>query len=245
MKILSEELNTHILIFEYPSYGLCQGLVDINKTTVNNHAERAYSFVHETLHWPTDRILIYGHSIGTGPACHIASTKPVGGLILQSPYKSIQNVITGIIGFPGYLFDNSYWNNLETMKYIHCPTLFIHGERDNLIPSEHSKTLYNSLDHNENKQIILLPNDDHNSISYQMSSSCVKSFLKQFLPPSNQLLPEINIDPEFRVPTETIQTSSSTFSYNPFTSLFNLSTASINATQSVYNSIFSNQYNNQ
>ncbi|CAF2763424.1 unnamed protein product [Rotaria sp. Silwood2] len=245
MKILSDELNTHILIFEYPSYGLCQGSVDINKTTVNNHAERAYSFVHETLHWPTDKILMYGHSIGTGPACHIASTKPIGGLILQSPYTSIQNVITGLIGFPGYLFGNSYWNNLETMKYINCPTLFIHGERDGLIPSEHSKTLYNSLGHIENKQIILLPDDDHNSISYTMSSSCVKSFLKQIFPPSNQLLPEINIDPEFQVPPETKQTSSSIFSYNPFTSLFNLSTVSINATQSVYNSMFSNQYNNQ
>ena len=245
MKFLSEELSTHILIFEYPSYGLSQRSVDVNKTTVNDHAEHAYSFVHEILDWPTDRILIYGHSIGTGPACHIASTKPIGGLILQSPYTSIQNVITRIVGFPGYLLGNSYWNNLEAMASITCPTLFIHGERDGLIPSEHSKTLYSSLDHVENKQIILLPDDDHNSIPCTTSSSCAKSFLRQFFSRSNQSLPEINIDPQFRVPPAIIQTSSSTFSLNPFTSLIGLSSASINATRTVYNSMFSNKYDNQ
>lgn len=245
MKILSNELNTHILIFEFPSYGLCPGSVVISKTTINNHAERAHSFVHETLHWPADRILIYGHSIGSGPACHIASTKSVGGLILQSPYTSIQNVIRGIIGFSGYLFGYSYWNNLETMKNIHCATLFIHGESDTLISSEHSKILYNALTHNENKQLILLPNADHNSIPCTVSSSCIKAFLRKFFPQSNPFLPKINIDPKFRVPPETMPTSSSTSSYNLFTSLFSLSTASLNATRSVYNSMFSNEENDE
>ena len=245
MKMLSQSLNTHVFIFEYPSYGLCHGLGSANKTTINHHAERAYSFIHETLQWPTNRILVYGHSIGTGTACHIASTKSIGGLILQSPYTSIQDVIKGMIGFPGHFFGGSYWNNLEAMKHIHCPTLFIHGERDTLIPSEHSKILYNSLLHNQRKQIVLLPDDDHNSISNLTSISCARSFMEVFFSPSDQLLPIINIDPVFRVPPSTIQASSSTSSWNPFTSLFNLSTASLNATQSVYNCMFSKQENKE
>ena len=86
-------IHQHILAFEYPSYGLCVGSKEPNEETINDHAERAYSFVRDTVKWPTNRILIYGHSIGTGPACHIASTRPIGGLILQSPYLSLRHLI--------------------------------------------------------------------------------------------------------------------------------------------------------
>ena len=68
---LSQSIPMHILALEYPSYGLCIGPQEPSEETINNHVERAYSFVRDTLKWPTNRILLYGHSIGTGPACHI------------------------------------------------------------------------------------------------------------------------------------------------------------------------------
>ncbi|CAF3864419.1 unnamed protein product, partial [Rotaria sp. Silwood1] len=74
---LSQGLQAHFLIFEYPSYGLYAGVMKLNENTINNHAERAFLFARDTLQWPTDRILVYGHSLGTGPACHLASTKPI------------------------------------------------------------------------------------------------------------------------------------------------------------------------
>lgn len=241
---LNRRINAHILIFEYPSYGLCPGPTKSNRQTVNNHAERAYSFVHDTLQWPTDRILIYGHSIGSGPACHIASTKNVGGLILQSPYTSITGIIREYIGFVGYLLGSSYWNNLDAMNNIHCRTLFIHGQNDNIIPSQHSQTLHDSLIHVRNKQLILIPGDDHNSISDLKVTMYVKEFLEQFFSPPSGLLPSINIDPEFRNPPVLVESPSSTSSGGICASLFEFSRASTNATVSLFNSVLSNQSEN-
>jgi pimeloyl-ACP methyl ester carboxylesterase len=244
LKALSRRLDSHVLIFEFPSYGLCQGPTESNRETIDNHAERAYSFVHETLHWPTNRILIYGHSIGSGTACHIASKKPIGGLILQSPYISIGNLIREKIGFLGLLFGGSYWDNLKAMKYIHCPTLFIHGQRDNLIPPQHSQTLHDSLAHVENKQLILLSNDDHNSISDAVILTSVELFLAEFFPPPSKPLPRVEIDPDLRVPPTPVESSSSASSYSMFTSLLEVSRASTNATRSAFNSVFSNESQN-
>ncbi|CAF3732317.1 unnamed protein product [Rotaria sp. Silwood1] len=238
---LSRRLDSHVLIFEYPSYGLCQGSTEANRETIDNHAERAYSFVHETLHWPTNRILIYGHSIGSGTACHIASTKHIGGLILQSPYTSINSLIREKVGFLGYLVGGSYWNNLNAMKNINCPTLFIHGQRDNLIPSQHSQTLHDSLTHIRHKQLILLSNDDHNSISDSIILAYVNVFLEEFFSSPSKSLPQVRIHSDLRIPPPLMKSSSSASSNSLFSSLLEVSRASTNATRTAFNSVFSNE----
>jgi hypothetical protein len=48
-----------------------------------------------TLHWPPSRVILFGRSIGTGPATRLASelceaNRPPHLLILQSPYRSIK-----------------------------------------------------------------------------------------------------------------------------------------------------------
>lgn len=236
---LSRRIDSHILAFEYPSYGLCKGPIQPDRYTIDQNAERAYTFVHETLQWPADRILMYGHSIGSGTACHIASTKPVGGLILQSPYTSINSLIQEKIGFVGYLVGTSYWNNLNTMKNIHCPTLFIHGEQDNLIPSKHSQTLHDSLTHIQEKQLVLVSNADHNSIPNRTIMDNLQRFLRNFFPQPIQQLPSINIQPDLRVPPTEEKQSSTTSISNILSPLFALSRASTNATRSVFESTFS------
>jgi hypothetical protein len=97
-----------------------------SEETINNHAERAYSFVRDTLQWAIDRILIYGYSLGSGPACYIASTKLVGGLMLQSAFTSLQNLIEEKIGILFMLINNPGFDNLQAMNRIQCPTLVIH-----------------------------------------------------------------------------------------------------------------------
>jgi len=238
---LSQQIDSYILAFEYPSYGLCKGPIQPDRHTIDQHAERAYTFVRETLQWPANRILMYGHSIGSGPACHIASTKAVGGLILQSPYTSVNNVIRDKVSILGYAIGTSYWNNLNAMKNIHCPTIFIHGQQDNLISSNHSQTLHDSLTHIHDKQLILVPNADHNSISNNIILDNLERFLRNVFPKLEQSLPTVNIPLNLRIsPTQQEQsTTTATHISNLFTPLFEFSRASVNATRSTVESVFS------
>ena len=69
------------------------------------------------------------------------------------------------------------------MKHIQCPVLLIHGQRDTLIPSQHSQILYDSLHWMAKKRLVLLPDDDHNSITPWVISFHLQSFLNDnFLP---------------------------------------------------------------
>jgi abhydrolase domain-containing protein 17 len=195
LRTLSRVLKAHVMAFEYPSYGLCTDAGDPNEQTINNHADRVYAFVNERLQWPTDLILIYGHSIGSGAACHIASTKAIGGLILQSPYTSIKNLIREKISVLSYFFECPYWNNSEAMHHIQCPVLFMHGECDNLIPCKHSQDLYNALSHDHRKRLVILPDDDHNTISNPVILIHLRQFIREHLPLPTMPLPRIEIPP--------------------------------------------------
>jgi len=44
----------------------------------------------------THRIIIFGKSVGSGPAVHIAAREPVAGLIVQSGFTSAFRVMTRV-----------------------------------------------------------------------------------------------------------------------------------------------------
>lgn len=78
-------------------------------------------------------VIIFGRSIGTGPAIMLASIYNPYMLICLSPFTSIQNVIASFLGeFLSY-FIFEHFDNLEAIRDVTCPTIFLHGEKDNLI----------------------------------------------------------------------------------------------------------------
>ncbi|CAF2093207.1 unnamed protein product [Rotaria magnacalcarata] len=235
----SKHLNVYIISFEYPSYGLCEASSP-NQQTINNHADRTINFVCNTLQWPIERIIVYGHSIGSGSACYLASNKPIGALILQSPYTAINNLVKEKIGLLSLFVSGRSWNNLEAMKDIKCPILFIHGSNDTLIPPSHSQILYNACSHIDAKRIIILRYEDHNSMSEITLLKYVKPFVEKqcTVTNTNIHLPIVKIDEELRQLSESLpnnnRTTTTTTSSNSdsgvLNSLYAIARASTTAT---------------
>ncbi len=67
---LCQMLGVHVLVPEYPGYGLCTG--NPCEDTVNRAVLAACKFAQEALRWDLNHIIIYGRSIGTGPALNAA-----------------------------------------------------------------------------------------------------------------------------------------------------------------------------
>jgi len=93
-------------------------------------------------HYPEDRIVIYGRSLGTGIAARIASWNNPKMLILDSPYKSFyrNSVRFGFILPLKWLLRY----DLRTDEYLHdvyCPVHIIHGNKDMLISFKQSEEL--------------------------------------------------------------------------------------------------------
>lgn len=94
-KTLARELECHVIVPEYPGYGVAEGSATEDSVDAALHA--AIRLATETLGTPFDCIVLYGRSVGSGPAAAAAArlcesqAVPPAALVLQSPFTSIQD----------------------------------------------------------------------------------------------------------------------------------------------------------
>ena len=89
------------------------------------------------------RIILYGHSLGTGVAVQMAREFPVGGLMLLAPYLSIPALAQIHYPFlPARLLVLDRFENEQKISQIHVPILIASGAADDLIPPSQGMTLF-------------------------------------------------------------------------------------------------------
>lgn len=63
-----------------------------NEENVLDDAEYVYDYLTQVIGIEEKNLLIFGRSMGSGPATHITSVRSPGGLLLMSSFKSIQSI---------------------------------------------------------------------------------------------------------------------------------------------------------
>eukprot|EP01061_Rhynchopus_euleeides_P040981 TRINITY_DN7086_c0_g2_i1.p1 TRINITY_DN7086_c0_g2~~TRINITY_DN7086_c0_g2_i1.p1 ORF type:complete len:355 (+),score=104.82 TRINITY_DN7086_c0_g2_i1:227-1291(+) len=144
---LSERLHCTVLMPEYPGYGLFKGKPTM--AGINEAAWAAFQFATGVMGVPESRIVIYGRSIGTGVAVHLAAEaakagKRVSGVCIVSPYTSLLSVVRDHASCVGLLFSHR-WQLLKEVPAADCPLLLVHGQRDTLIKPQHSVEIVEKL----------------------------------------------------------------------------------------------------
>jgi fermentation-respiration switch protein FrsA (DUF1100 family) len=132
---LRDRLGVSVFGWDYRGYGLSGGKPGEAATLRDAHTVLAY--VTGTLGVPPERVILYGNSVGGGPAVEVAASHRVGGLILRSAFTSAFRVMTHVRILP---FDK--FNNLGKLPRVTCPVLVIHGTADEMIPFSHAQQLY-------------------------------------------------------------------------------------------------------
>jgi abhydrolase domain-containing protein 17 len=144
-----------VFAYDYEGYGTSEGTPSERRVYQDENA--AYDYLVTKLKTRPNRLIVFGRSLGTGPAVYIAARKPVGGLILQSAFTSAFRVLSGISILP---FDK--FRNYRDIRNVHCPILIIHGTADSVISIRHGKELYELA--NEPKSHMWVDGADHNDV---------------------------------------------------------------------------------
>jgi fermentation-respiration switch protein FrsA (DUF1100 family) len=156
-----------VLAFDYEGYGTSEGKPS-EKALYEDEAA-AYEYLAVTLKTPPDRIIIFGRSVGTGPATYIAARRPSAGLILQSPFVSAFRVLTRVPLLP---FDK--FPNYKNIRHVHAPVLIIHSRGDSVIAFWHGEKMFELA--NQPKQAFWAENADHNEMD--MAAGYLESLQK-------------------------------------------------------------------
>lgn len=170
---LLERINSAgfaVFAFDYQGYGTSQGKPSERHAYEDEDA--AYNFLIQSMGVQPDRIIVFGRSVGSGPACDLASRRTIAGLVLQSPFISAFRVMTKVAILP---FDK--FNNLHKIKSVHYPVLIIHGTADSVINISHGRELFAAA--NDPKQALWVQGANHNDLEYVAGSTYVAA-LKSF-----------------------------------------------------------------
>lgn len=187
--LLRYQFQVHVLAVEYPGYGICPG-GQADEESVTENAFVAFRFIREVLCWPLDGILILGRSVGTGPALAIATENEVYGVILISPFLSIQEICRDVIGPLAYFITDRFPNK-ERVAHLRSPLLLVHGKKDIVVPLTHGERLYELC--RTRKRLVCPEQMEHNTNLHADAGFFVLPMLQFFA------LPDYCFD-EIRVP---------------------------------------------
>ncbi|MBC2694455.1 MAG: alpha/beta hydrolase [Desulfobacteraceae bacterium] len=131
-------LGVGVMLVEYPGYGRSEG--SPSKKSINEAFLSAYDILVARKDVDSERIIIFGRSIGGGAACALAAKRPSAALILKSTFISIRLMASKFF-VPGFLVKDPF-DNLTLVKSYSKPVLVIHGKYDEIIPYSHGVALY-------------------------------------------------------------------------------------------------------
>ena len=88
-------------------------------------------------------LILYGESLGTGVATHLAQNKNYAGVILETPFTSMIDAAKNFYPYiPVNLLLKDKFENYKKVKNINSPILIMHGEVDQIVPFSMGKKIY-------------------------------------------------------------------------------------------------------
>jgi uncharacterized protein len=111
----------------------------------------------------SDKIVVWGFSLGSGVAVALAADQPVGKLILEAPYTSITEVAAARFALvPVRWLLRDQFHSDRRIGRVTVPLLIMHGVRDGVIPMTFGERLF-GLAH-EPKQFVRFADGGHNDL---------------------------------------------------------------------------------
>ena len=178
-------VQAHAVAIEYPKYGLYKSKEGPNGDSINQATWSVYNHLTQKKGVKPKQIIIFGRSMGSGPATFLAhrTNNQAAALILFSPYQSIRDVSKEHAGCFGNFVPN-YFDNKSLIPQITIPTFIIHGQRDEVISHENGKRLF-ELSGSKQKQFANPPQMTHNRFELR----------PDFITPATQFLGEVQVLP--------------------------------------------------
>lgn len=134
-------LGLGVFAFDYRGYGESGGTP--SEKGLYADAEAAYRYLREQRGIPPERIVLFGHSLGSAVAIDLAVRVPAAGLIVEGALTSVVDRAQEIYPWaPVRLFPFSRYGSLAKMGGIRGPKLFLHATADEIIPIAHGRRLY-------------------------------------------------------------------------------------------------------
>jgi len=175
--LLHDELAVGVFLFDYRGYGRSGGKPSEQGTYRDGEAALAYLRSREDV--DRDRIVYFGRSLGAGVAVELATRYPPLALILESPVPSIAELARYHYPFlPVRALLRTKYDSLAKIAEVEAPLLVLHGDRDDVVPIEGGRKLFEAAD--QPKEFYTISGAGHND-TYLVGGEEYFGVLRRFL----------------------------------------------------------------
>ena len=154
--------HVHVLAISYRGFGKSDG--DPSEDGIYRDAEAALHHLMHEKKFSEDEIFIYGRSLGSAVAIHIAQKRAYRGLILEAPFLSAKALAEaygfGWVPLPGIA---TAFNSGAKAAHVGSRALFMHGDIDAVVPIDQGRDLFDAYGA-DNKQFKTVIGAGHNDI---------------------------------------------------------------------------------
>ena len=152
----------NVFLFDYRGYGGNPGSPSEAGLTADARAARAYLTGRADV--DASQLVYFGESLGTGVAVALAVEQPPAALVLRSPFTSMADV--GAFHYPlvpvRLLLHDRFASN-DVLGRLRSPLLIIAGDRDEVVPFDDSRRLYEAAP--DPKELLIIHGASHNDRS--------------------------------------------------------------------------------
>ncbi|MDA1347904.1 MAG: alpha/beta hydrolase [Chloroflexi bacterium] len=162
--MLHRLLGTGVFIFDYRGYRRSDG--SPSEKGMYKDAEAAIAYLRSTPGFDSEtQLIIFGRSLGSAVAVEMATRHDARGVILESPFTSIRAMaklsnplLSSVLPFGAVV--RSRFDSLSKIGEVRSPVMVLHGDRDELIPIEVGRELYDAA--GEPKRFYTIKGAAHN-----------------------------------------------------------------------------------
>ncbi|MXY24376.1 MAG: alpha/beta hydrolase [Acidobacteria bacterium] len=134
-----DQLGVDVVLVDYRGYGRSEGAPD--EEGIYRDGLAIYDAVVARSVRAED-IVLFGRSLGGAVAIEVALHRPVGAIVLESPFRSVPALAREHYWFVPSFLVRTRMDNESKIGSVDVPTLVLHGDRDRVVPVAHGRRLF-------------------------------------------------------------------------------------------------------
>ncbi|MDP9082321.1 MAG: alpha/beta hydrolase [Pseudomonadota bacterium] len=176
-------LGFNVLEIDYRGFGLTPG--EASEAAMIEDAEAAYQYL-LARGVPADRIILLGHSLGSGPAVVLATRHSTAALVLFGAFTSIPDAAADRYPFlPLRMAVGVQFDSLARIGGVRMPVVIAHSRSDSLVPYSHALKLFAAA--HEPKELLTFEASDSDGFGGHVDAlfdhaDRLRTVLAKFLP---------------------------------------------------------------
>jgi len=156
------------LLWDYRGYGRSEGTP--TAAAIRHDAVAVYDSLVASPEVDPSQVVVWGHSMGSFPALHVATERQVGGAVLENPITTAEDMAGHL--FPWYirLFLGvevapalKQDDNLKRVRRLDVPLLVVGGRDDPVTDPEMARRLHAAAG-SEERKLVLVEGGKHNGL---------------------------------------------------------------------------------